>query len=433
MSSSTLAPKPKVWDVAALVLAIGDALNARFAYVAVRGEISGFTRASSGHCYFVLKDNEGRVAIRCVMFRRAAVLAGFEPQDGDDIELRGRIAVYEPRGALQLVAESLQRAGDGVLLERFRRLQAELAAEGLFEEERKRPVAPHPRVLGIVTSTTAAALQDVLASLARRAPHVAVCVFAAPVQGPEAPALLADAIGAAGRLAGIDTVLLVRGGGSLEDLWAFNEPLVVRAVAACERPVIVGVGHETDTTLADLAADLRAATPTAAAELATASREQSLDDLDALAERGRRAVARRLEGQAQALDRCAWRVARPTRVLALSQQKLQALGERQRAALRHDLQRRARQGSAAGHRLAAAGQRLVSLARRRLDVVEARLGSLDPRRVLARGYAWLADGEGRTLTSIATLQAGEAVTARLADGEIDARITALRPRTPSDP
>jgi len=432
VSQAEFARGPKVWGVAALVLAIGDALNARFASVAVRGEISSFTRASSGHCYFVLKDAEGRAAIRCVMFRRAATLAGFEPEDGDEVELRGRLAVYEARGELQLVAESMRRAGDGVLLERFRRLQAELAAEGLFDAARKRPIAAHPRALAIVTSTAAAALQDVLASLARRAPHVAVSVFAAPVQGAEAPALLAEAILAVGRSGRADTVLLVRGGGSLEDLWAFNEPVVVRAVAACERPVITGVGHETDTTLVDLAADLRAPTPTAAAELATASREQSMALLDALAARGQRAMSRRLDAQAQALDRCALRVARPTRVLALAQQRLLALRERQSAALRHGLQQRAQRGLERGHGLANAGQRLVAAARRRLDVVEARLVALDPQRVLARGYAWLADGQGRTVTSVASLQPGDLLTARLSDGELEARITALRPRAPNE-
>jgi exodeoxyribonuclease VII large subunit len=432
MTLSEIASRPKVWDVAALVLAIGDALSARFASVAVRGEISNFTRASSGHCYFVLKDADGRAAIRCVMFRRAAALAGFEPEDGDEVELRGRLAVYEARGELQLVAESLQRAGDGVLLERFRRLHAELAAEGLFDDARKRPIATHPRALGIVTSTAAAALQDVLASLARRAPHVAVRVYAAPVQGVDAPGLLAEAMHAAGRSGQVDTVLLVRGGGSLEDLWAFNEPAVVRAVAACVVPVIVGVGHETDTTLADLAADLRAPTPTAAAELATASRAQSLGELDALAERGRRAVSRRLDARAQALDRAALRVARPTRALTLAQQRLQAMRERQSAALRRGLQRRAQHGIDRSHGLANAGQRLVAGARRRLDVVEARLVALDPQRVLARGFAWLADAQGRTLTSITSVQPGEAVTARLADGELDAHITALRPRTPGE-
>jgi len=431
MSAATPALRTRIWDVAALVLAVGDALNARFASLAVRGEISNFTRAASGHCYFVLKDPSGQAAVRCVMFRRAAVLAGFDPGDGDEVELLGRIALYEARGELQLVAESLQRAGDGVLLERFRRLQSELAAEGLFDEARKREISAHPRVLALVTSTAAAALQDVLASLARRAPHVAVLIFPATVQGVEAPGQLAEAVAAAGRADGVDTVLLVRGGGSIEDLWAFNEPVVVRAVAACARPVIVGVGHETDTTLADLAADLRAPTPTAAAELATASRAALLAGLDALAERGRRAAARRVEGQAQALDRCALRVLRPARWLGLAYRRLHDLRDRGRIAVERDLQRRAQAGAARRHRLATAAERRSVAARGRLDVLEARLGALDPQRVLARGYAWLSDSHGRTLVSIEGLQTGQPVRAQLADGELEGFITALRPGAPS--
>ncbi|WP_414676489.1 exodeoxyribonuclease VII large subunit [Methylibium sp.] len=420
------APAVKVWDVAALVLAIGDALNARFPALAVRGEIAAFSRAASGHCYFALKDAEGRAAIRCVMFRRAAALAGFEPRDGDEVELRGRLAVYEARGELQLVAESIRRAGDGALLERFRRLRAELDAEGLFDDARKRPIPAHPRALAVVTSTAAAALHDVLASFARRAPQVALHVFPAPVQGTGAATALAEALAAAGRSGLVDAVLLVRGGGSLEDLWAYNEPVLVRAVAACGVPVIAGIGHETDVTLADLAADLRAPTPTAAAELATPSRAQLAIALDTLAERGRRALRRRLEAQAQAVDRHALRVARPARALANARERLLALRERHANAAQRVLRVERQRQAAALHRLAAAATRSSSLAARRLELAGARLAALDPQRVLARGYAWLSDDDGRTLVSATAVAPGQRVRARLADGAIDASVLAVR-------
>ncbi|MEN9543725.1 MAG: hypothetical protein RLZZ598_558, partial [Pseudomonadota bacterium] len=277
-----------VWEVAALVRAVADALAQRFAVVTVRGEIGGFSRAASGHCYFTLKDAEGTAALRCAMFRRAAALMASAPREGDAVELRGRLAVYEPRGELQFIVESLQHAGAGALFERFLRLKAELEAEGLFDVARKRPVPARPRRIGIVTSLGAAVLRDVVTALARRAPQVELLIYPSPVQGLDAPAELAAAIALASRRAEVDTLLVCRGGGSLEDLWAFNEAVVVRAIAACSVPVISGVGHETDVTLADFAADLRAPTPTAAAELAALPREELLADLQALADAFRR-------------------------------------------------------------------------------------------------------------------------------------------------
>ncbi|MEO7246177.1 MAG: exodeoxyribonuclease VII large subunit, partial [Rubrivivax sp.] len=251
------------WGVAALLQAAGDALAARFGAVVVRGELSGFQRASSGHCYFALKDADGAPAlIKSALFRRAASLLDFTPADGQQVELRGRLALYEPRGELQLVVEAMRRVGAGTLYEEFLRLRERLAADGLFDPARKRVPPRLPRSIGIVTSLQAAALHDVLSSLQRRAPQLPVVLYPTPVQGPEAPAAIVRALQAAGSRAEVDTLLLVRGGGSLEDLWAFNDERVVRAVVACALPVICGVGHETDVTLADLAADLRAPTPT---------------------------------------------------------------------------------------------------------------------------------------------------------------------------
>jgi exodeoxyribonuclease VII large subunit len=259
----------RVWSVAALVHAVADALAGGFAACTVKGEMSGFSRASSGHCYFNLKDADtGGATLRCAMFRRAASLLDFAPTEGQLVELRGRVSVYEPRGELQFVAEAMQRAGEGALFEKFLRLKAALQAQGLFDAERKRALPPYPQRIGVVTSLAAAALRDVCVTLARRAPHVGVVVYPSPVQGVEAPGALVAAIALAVSRREVDVLLVCRGGGSLEDLWAFNDEGVVRAIAACPIPVVCGVGHETDVTLADFVADHRAATPSAAAELA---------------------------------------------------------------------------------------------------------------------------------------------------------------------
>lgn len=416
----------QVWEVAALVHAVADALSARFGAVAVRGELAGFQRAASGHCYFTLKDADGSAALRCAMFRRAASLLDFAPADGALVELRGRVAVYEPRGELQFVVESMRRAGAGALYERFLRLKLQLEAEGLFEGARKRPLPAMPRRVGIVTSLAAAALHDVLTALRRRAPQVQAIVYPSPVQGADAPAALAAAIGLAGRRAEVDTLLVCRGGGSLEDLWAFNEAVVVRAIAACPLPVVVGVGHETDVTLADLAADLRAPTPTAAAELAAPARALLLERLDGLTQAARRAVARRLDGEAQRLDRAALRLARPAQVLAGHRERLATLAERHRAAPLRRLDRLRQRQDLLATRLLQASRQSRGGARQRLEVLGARLQALDPGQVLARGYAWLGDELGRALVSVTQLQPGQSVTARLADGAADLRVEGVR-------
>ncbi|HZE91206.1 MAG TPA: exodeoxyribonuclease VII large subunit, partial [Rhizobacter sp.] len=227
-------PERLVWGVAALVHAVSDALASRFAACTMRGEVSGFSRAASGHAYLSLKDADGANAlIRCAMFRRAASLLDFAPADGQLVEVRGRLGVYEPRGELQFIVESMQRAGAGALFEQFLKLKARLEAEGLFDPQRKRELPPYPRRVGVVTSLGAAALRDVLAALARRVPHVEVVIYPTLVQGAEAPPALVEAIAMAGRRSEVDVLIVCRGGGSLEDLWAFNDERVVRAIAAC--------------------------------------------------------------------------------------------------------------------------------------------------------------------------------------------------------
>lgn len=411
------AVRARAWSVAALLLAVADALASRLGAVTVRGELSGFTRAASGHCYFTLKDSDGQAALlRCAMFRRAASLLDFRPADGQQVELRGRITVYEARGELQCVVEAMSRLGAGSLYELFLRLKARLDAAGLFDPAHKRPLPAYPRALGVVTSLGAAALHDVLTAIGRRAPQLRVIVYPSLVQGPEAPAQLVLAIETAGQRQEVDALIVCRGGGSLEDLWAFNDEAVVRAVAACPLPVVCGVGHETDITLAELAADLRAPTPTAAAELATPVQADELARLGSLAEALRRAVARRLDQQGQRLDRLALQIGRPARLLAQQAHRLDSLQQRRRLALAQGLQ--------SGHRrlddLARRLQQAQRLQRRqqaeRLDRLALRLAANDPHQVLARGYAWLADGSGRPVTQAAGLQVGAQLRAQWADG-----------------
>ena len=411
------APAPRAWSVAGLLLAVADALAARLGSVTVRGEISGFSRAASGHCYFTLKDSDGQAAtLRCAMFRRAAGLLDFRPADGQQVELRGRITVYEARGELQCVVEALSRLGAGSLYELFLRQKARLDSEGLFDAARKRPLPAFARRVGIVTSLGAAALHDVLTTLRRRSPQVSVVVYPSLVQGTDAPAALVAAIGLAGQRAEVDLLIVCRGGGSLEDLWAFNDEAVVRAVAACPVPVVCGVGHETDLTLADLAADLRAATPTAAAELAAPMQADALGHLQALAHRLQRAVQRRLDQQAQRLDRLALQIGRPARLLAQQGTRLQALQHRQRAGLLATLGQRQRHLDGLALRLAAAPQQQAQRQADRLARLALRLAANDPQRVLAQGYAWLADAAGRPVTQAAGLAAGDRLQAQWADG-----------------
>ena len=419
----------QVWGVGALLRALADALQARFNPVTVRGEVSGFSRAASGHCYFSLKDEQGQ--LRCAMFRRAAQISGLDLRDGLLIEVVGRLDVYGPRGDLQLIVESAKPAGQGNLFEQFMRLKAELEAQGFFDESRKRPVPDMPRSIGVVTSLDAAALRDVASTLRRRAPHLPVRVFPSAVQGEQAPLALCQALDRAyehhARTGECDVLLIVRGGGSLEDLWAFNSPLLVRKLAEAPMPVISGVGHETDFTLADFVADLRAPTPTAAAELCAPARDVLLRGLDVLAGRLNDTVWRTFDARAQRLDRVAQRLGRPSQRLADERARLSGMAHRlQRiAALRLDRERSNLQRQA--QNLPQAVQRDVQRQGRLLEQAQARLALLDPLLVLQRGYAWLANAEGHALTSVTQVEPGQAVQAVLADGSLDLTVKAARP------
>ncbi|MFZ4119107.1 MAG: exodeoxyribonuclease VII large subunit [Polynucleobacter sp.] len=292
-------PNP-ILSVGDLNRAIASSLQDQFDSVWVSGEVSNFKAYDSGHWYFSLKDEEGQ--IRCVMFRGKNAQVGFMPQSGDLVEVGASLGLYVPRGDVQLTVQVMRRAGMGGLFEAFLKLKAKLAKEGLFEADRKRPIPTHPRAIGIVTSPQAAALKDVLSTLSRRAPHIPIVIYPTLVQGPEAPLSIIAALEHANREATVDVILLVRGGGSIEDLWAFNHEQLAYAIAASTLPIVCGVGHETDTTIADFVADLRAPTPTGAAEMAAPRRDQLLAELTGIKQAMTQVIERRLEREAQTLD-----------------------------------------------------------------------------------------------------------------------------------
>jgi exodeoxyribonuclease VII large subunit len=442
--------KPRAWTVSALCRAMADTLDAQFNPVTVRGEISGFSRAASGHCYFLIKDDTGQ--LRCAMFRRAASLMDFAPRDGELVEVRGRLGVYEARGDLQLIVESMERAGQGALFEQFLRLKAKLEGEGLFDPTHKRALPAQPRAIGVVTSLGAAAWHDVMTALQRRVPHIPVVMAPALVQGAGAAATLAQALQNIYALTAednplsppVDVILLVRGGGSMEDLWSFNDENLARLIAQSPVPLICGVGHETDFTIADFVADVRAPTPTAAAEMAATDRGVGLDALSVLEHRLGRGLLRQQDRQAQRLDAVAarlgvglvrqqerqsqrlnaiaTRLSRPQALLGQHNQWLDRLAGR----LQHGVQS---QLTGQGHQLERLNDRLsfnraqqVPQRAQRLERAALRLSSVDPHRVLERGYAWLNDDKGQALTHVDQFQLGQTVRATLADGEVRLKV-----------
>jgi len=414
----------RVWPVGSLLRAIADSLEARFNPVSVKGELTGFSRAASGHCYFSLKDDQGQV--RCAMFRRAASMLDFSPTDGQLVELRGRLGVYEPRGELQLVVESMQQAGQGNLFEQFLALKAKLQSEGVFDASRKRALPLMPRAIGVVTSLGAAALHDVVTALQRRVPHISVVIYPASVQGSQAPAELRQALQIAARRAEVDVLLLVRGGGAMEDLWAFNDEALARLIVASPIPVVSGVGHETDFTIADFCADVRAPTPTAAAELCAEPQALWLGALGLIFSRLQTGVERQLEAHSQRIDRAASRVSRPSHLVTRQHARLgglaQSLGHAVRANLRGEFLKLQAMNAAIPKAL----ERSLLGARQRTERAQLRLQLLDPKLVLARGYAWLADMNGSPVTSTKATRTGQALRATLADGEVDLTVSAPR-------
>ena len=395
----------EILSVGDLNRAIAASLEDRFDTVWVSGEISNFKAYDSGHWYFSLKDEEGQ--IRCVMFRGRNGQVGFMPQSGDLVEVSASLGMYVPRGDIQLTIQTLRRAGMGGLYEAFLKLKAKLAKEGLFDEDRKRDIPTHPRSIGIITSPQAAALKDVLSTLARRAPHIPIVIYPTLVQGPDAPAGLIAALKAANKENAenaVDVILLVRGGGSIEDLWAFNDEQLAYAIASSSIPVVSGVGHETDFTIADFVADLRAPTPTSAAELAAPRKDQLLQELDAIKQALLQRVNQRVEREAQTLDQLALR-------------------------LSHALpnpDRMREQITSWQLRLNQAWSVRIENWKRNQSHYQSQLEMLNPQRTLERGYAVILSKDNEKLHAVRNpgeLNTEQGFEIRLAEGQAEVRLS----------
>ncbi len=367
----------------------------------VAGEVSNLSRPASGHVYFTLKDTQA--SLRCIMWRPDAARVLVMPSAGDSIEVHGRVSVYEAGGLYQLYADALRLAGEGALFQKFLRLKARLEAEGLFEPARKRPLPTWPERIGVVTSPSGAALRDVLHVLERRFPLAEVTLAPTAVQGDDAPAGIVAALRGLNRLVRPDVILLVRGGGSIEDLAAFNDEGVARAIVASQAPVVSGVGHETDFTIADFVADMRAPTPSAAAEIVTPDRAELSSAVRRARERLARAFAGSLAAQRWALDRQldALRILSPRAQVASARQRLDDLLARAASGVHHHL----------------------SLRRAALSGLSQTLRAVGPSAVLARGYAVVSRAQtGKVVRSVTEVALGDELRVRVADGTFEAEV-----------
>jgi len=451
MGFSFRPPERRVWKVRDLVASVRSHIEREYSDAWVEGEISNFRAPDSGHLYFTLKDGtlkEGTAQIRVVMFRSAARLLRFRPADGLQVVVRGRVTVYEDRGELQISAEYIEPKGAGSLQLAFEQLKAKLEAEGLFAPERKKPIPTLPARIGLVTSAQAAALRDILNVLQRRHHSVNVLIFPAQVQGDAASHEVAAGVRYFNQHDNVDVIIVARGGGSAEDLAAFNDEALARTVAASEIPLISAVGHETDYTIVDFVADLRAPTPSAAAELVIRSRQEVEDHTAALHERLSRAMRYRLLMGRQALTELAQHgaFARMMELIHQRQQRLDDLTHRMELAERQLLEQMLRRwemiSAAVRHydlRLVLSGMRkqidgataaLVSVMRNvllshrvRSERFQTALESLSPLAILERGYALVFDSEGKLLKDVRSVKVGDAISARLAHGEIQASVT----------
>ncbi|MBI2956921.1 MAG: exodeoxyribonuclease VII large subunit [Acidobacteria bacterium] len=440
-----LVPERKVWTVSELTAQVRDLLERAFRDLWVQGEVSNFRLSPYGHYYFTLKDELAQ--LRCFVHKKDARFLRLEPQDGLAVTVRGSLSVYEQRGNCQLLVSYLEPVGVGALQLAFEQLKARLAAEGLFALERKKPLPMLPQRIGLVTSPRGAAIADMIRVLERRYENLHLLLYPVRVQGEGAGEEIVEALGYFNRAQAADVILLARGGGSLEDLWAYNEESVARAIAASKIPVITGIGHETDFTIADFVADLRAPTPSAAAELVVRSKEELKEQLRGLETKlgqllryrvldarhrlgelraavGWRRLQALLREQAQRADELSGRLLQALRDhalesrqrLALAQQRLRSLDLR--GLLERHRLRLAQQRHELGARL-----RLVTLAqRKRLETLSAALVQLSPLNVLERGYAIVFDREGKVVKSAAAVRVGDPVTVRLHHGRLEADV-----------
>jgi exodeoxyribonuclease VII large subunit len=421
----------------------------------LEGEISNLSRPGSGHWYFSLKDETAQV--RCAMFRSRNLLVRFPVKDGSQVLARGRVSLYEARGEFQVVVEHLEEAGEGVLRRRFEALKQRLNAEGLFDARHKQSLPALPRRIGVITSPTGAAIRDILHILRRRFPAIPVLIYPVAVQGEAAPREIEQALRLADQRRDCDVLILARGGGSLEDLWAFNDEAVARAIFACRIPIVSGIGHEVDFTIADFVADERAPTPSGAAERVVPDRAEWLRSLSASGRRLALAVRRRLAEQGNALRMREQRLARahPGVVLRQRAQRLDELEGRIRLATHRRLERAAHrlataQGlllraspalrvaalrlrlDAARGNLVRAGQDCVGAGRQRLELAARALHAVSPLATLDRGYAIVADASGAALSDTRQLQPGQRVSARLARGRFTADVVDIEHDNPAD-
>jgi exodeoxyribonuclease VII large subunit len=394
---------PPSWSVAELTRYIRELLEGddNLQDLWVTGEVANFSRPGSGHLYFTLKDSTA--ILRCVMWRNAVSRLAYIPRDGEAVEVHGAVSIYEVNGQYQLYADAIRPAGEGFLFQEFLRLKARLEAEGLFDPARKRPIPDWPHRVGVVTSPSGAALRDILNTIRRRYPLVEVVLAPTPVQGEDAPLKIAAALEALNRLACPDVILLARGGGSIEDLWCFNDERVARAVAASRAPVITGVGHETDFTIADFASDLRAPTPTAAAELATPDRMDLLAHLSSVEGNLTRSMQVVLNNQRWEWSRLEGRLRQqsPLSRVRTDRQRLDELARRMSVTVDHS-------------------QRLQ---RARLMGLELRLAALNPAAVLARGFAVVSTLDGSLIRTAGQVSRGDPLTVRVRDGSFGVTVT----------
>lgn len=388
----------KILSISELNRLARDLLQSSIPLLWVSGEVSNFTRASSGHWYFSLKDAGAQV--RCVMFKGRNSYIDFTPREGDKIEARATVTLYEARGDFQLTIESIQQAGLGDLFEAFEKLKQKLLQEGLFDASCKKPIPAYARCIGIVTSADAAALHDVLTTLNRRNPNTAVIIYPTPVQGKGAAETIAKAINLANKRQEVDTLIICRGGGSMEDLWQFNEEVVARAIANCTIPTISGIGHETDFTICDFVADARAATPTAAAELACQDLSHLKQKLNNLSQQLNRHMILCLNQCAQQLDFLARRLISPTQRLATQADYVKQLQNRLHYSMQQLLQK---------HQ-----QHFIQL--------KTSITQLSPQAVLARGYAIVSSNQ-KTITNSQHLQIGQSLHIQFEVGEVEANVT----------
>lgn len=433
--------KNRILSVRELNFAAKQLIESGLPLLWVRGEISNFVSAASGHWYFSLKDEQAQV--RCVMFRHKNQYLDWQPKAGAQVEVLALPGFYEARGEFQLTLEQMRPAGVGALYEAFERLKKKLEAEGLFAEAGKRELPIFPAQVGIVTSPQAAALRDVLTTLARRMPGLPVVLYPTPVQGEGSAQKIAQAIQLANQRKECDVLIVCRGGGSIEDLWAFNEEMVARAIVASHIPVVSGVGHETDSTIADFVADLRAATPTAAAQAATPERQELLQRVHQLEKRMARAMLRQLERAMQQLDYLQRRLVHPAQRAQQQAQYLAQLQQRLQSALIHtmqnrqwrlhtlqqrlhfalpDLMRFSYRHDEIGRRMKDAMQHILERYNQRLIAAQKHLRHLDPDRVLARGYSMVRDEHGAVVVDSAPLSLGDRLHITFARGRAEAEV-----------